>query len=69
MPYSPPAGNAVVFDFTSGAYTPPTGNVVVFDFGSGGGGGVSGSFYPRIIMYLLPFFFAIAAQVARPPPN
>lgn len=34
MPYTPPAGNAVNFNFT-GAYTPPAGNAVNFQFGSG----------------------------------
>jgi hypothetical protein len=35
MPYTPPAGNAVNFNFT-GAYSPPTGNNVIFNFGGGG---------------------------------
>lgn len=33
MPYTPPVGNAVTFDFT-GVYSPPGGSVVVFDFGA-----------------------------------
>jgi len=33
--YTPPAYNAVVFNFTIGAYTPPTYNTVVFNFGGG----------------------------------
>jgi len=35
MPYTPPAGNAVIFDF-SGSYTVPPGNAVIFNFGGGG---------------------------------
>lgn len=35
MPYTPPAGNAVLFNF-SGTYTVPAGNAVVFNFGGGG---------------------------------
>lgn len=35
MPYTPPAGNAVIFNFTGGvAYLPPSGNHVIFNFGS-----------------------------------
>lgn len=64
MPYTPPAGNTVDFDFT-GTYTAPTGNVVVFDFGGGGGGGGgSGSFFPRIIMYGLPVLMTLAARAS-----
>jgi len=35
MPYTPPTGNAVTFNFT-GSYTVPPGNAVVFNFGGGG---------------------------------
>ena len=36
MPYSPPAGNAALFNFTTGAYAPPAGAAVTFNFGGGG---------------------------------
>jgi hypothetical protein len=32
MPYTPPAGNAVNFNFTGGTYTPPLGNNTIFNF-------------------------------------
>jgi hypothetical protein len=42
MPYVPPTGNTVLFNF-GGTYAPPTGNVVVIDFSIlpdiGGGSG------------------------------
>lgn len=38
MPYVPPTGNAVVFDFTGPPYVPPPGNAVLFDFVAGTGG-------------------------------
>lgn len=41
MAYSPPAGNAILFDFVGGAYAAPAGNAVLFDLavaqGSGSG--------------------------------
>lgn len=35
MPYIPPDGNALVFDFTSGGYVAPAGAALVFEFVSG----------------------------------
>jgi hypothetical protein len=34
VPYTPPAGNAVTFNF-SGTYVVPPGNAVIFNFGGG----------------------------------
>lgn len=41
MPYVPPAGAAVIFNF-SGVYVPPAGAAVVLDFVFGTGGGGTG---------------------------
>jgi hypothetical protein len=41
MPYTPPVGSSVGFNF-SGAYTPPGGTAADFNFGAGGGGGGGG---------------------------
>lgn len=32
MAYTPPAGDAVNYNFTSGTYTPPDGATVIFNF-------------------------------------
>jgi hypothetical protein len=40
--YTPPPGNAVVFNFT-GVYLPPVGNAVVLDFVLGSPGGGTGT--------------------------
>lgn len=34
MPYTPPSGHSVVFNFTAGPYAPPGGHSVVFNFGA-----------------------------------
>lgn len=43
MPFSPPAGNAANFNFTTAGYAPPAGNVANFDFGVDAGGGEVGA--------------------------
>jgi hypothetical protein len=37
MPYTPPAGNAVNFNFTTTGYGPPPANSIIFNFGGGTG--------------------------------
>lgn len=74
--YTPPAGNAVAFDFTA-SYTPPAGNAVVLDFGAETSDAGAGSYFGRAFFagsFYGPRYFgggsgALAPPVVAEPPS